>query len=167
MVEQDAATDAGSGMDIDGEGFGGTALQMQRQVQPSAAPEPVAEAVRLQRVVSFEEQEGRQQVGAGGVAVAHGGKVGQRAGLDLGCIGQRLADDALERLDADGVIRKLACHPVSQGVGEVVVLQHGVADAVAHDTIMLDGGDGFLAHLLPDFVRELGLDPFPAQTGLS
>ena len=113
-------------------------------------------------MIALEEQEGGQQVRAGGIAVTHGNQIGQGRGLDLRIGGQRLAQHALQRADADGVVRQLARQPMGQGIGEIVVLQHGVAYAVRHHAVMLHGGHRILAHQVPDLTRGICRQAFAA-----
>jgi len=128
MVEEDAAADARGGMDVGLEHLGRAALQIERKVPLSVAPEPMRQPVRLQRVEALEVEERLDETLAGRVAVEHGGKVGLETQADFG----RCARRALERLQ-------------DQRLRDDVVLQPR-GDAVEHR--------GFEARLVQDRVQE-------------
>ena len=50
MVDKHATPDRHGGMDIDGKNLRHAALQEMRELSPTIAPQPMAEAVPLQRV---------------------------------------------------------------------------------------------------------------------
>ena len=50
MVDKHATPDRYGGMDIDGKDLGHAALQEMRKLSPNMAPQPMADAVPLQRV---------------------------------------------------------------------------------------------------------------------
>ena len=54
--------------------------------------------------------------GQAGVAVAHRRQIGERGFFDTGVRRQGLAYDGFQRLDADRVVRQLACQAVRQAV---------------------------------------------------
>ena len=94
------------------------------QVEAAAFPQEVGEAVRLDGQVALEEQERRQQVGAGRVAVAHSGEVGEGRGFDVRVGREGFADDAFQALDAECVVGEFSGHAMGQGVAEAFMAQY-------------------------------------------
>ena len=62
VVDKHAASDRHGGMDIDCKNFGDAALQEMRKLSPTIAPQPMADAVPLQRVEALIVQKRAQIV---------------------------------------------------------------------------------------------------------
>ena len=57
VVEEDAASDPGGGVDVGLEHLGGAALEVEGEVLPPPVPEPMGEPVRLDRVEALEVED--------------------------------------------------------------------------------------------------------------
>src|SRR5215470_14692959 len=72
MIEEDAAADAGSGVDVGLEHRGRTALQVIGKILAAVLVEPVRETVGLQRVKTLEVKQRVDEAGGRGIAVIDG-----------------------------------------------------------------------------------------------
>ncbi len=165
VIQQQPLPQPGRGMDIHSEDLGHTALQVFGQMHPAALPQPMCEAIGLDGLVALEEQERREKVRAGRIAVAHGGQISQGGGFNAGIGREGLAKNRLQALDAQRIVAQLAGQAVRQRVAEILVAEHGIADDFAHHAVVLHGAHRFLADLRPDFARLSRLRALPAQPG--
>ncbi len=78
VIEHDSRTDSRGGVDVDAERYADLVLEEARECLAVAMPQPVCDAMRLQRVEALEEQERRRNIVARRVA-----RVG-REDVDLG-----------------------------------------------------------------------------------
>ncbi len=87
VVDHDAATDAGSGMDIDAEHFRDAHLHEIGHVAAALLPEPMADPVGLHRLITLEEQDRLDEAQAGRVTVEHGRDIGAGGLAQIGVRG--------------------------------------------------------------------------------
>ena len=162
VIDHDAGTELGGGVDIDREHFGDAALQVVRRMSAVLPPEPVADAIGLQRLIAFEVEERGQQVRAGGVAVADGAQV-DRSGLDdarVVLVG--VGDQAGERHAVDLLVGELAGEAVGEGFPETAVAQQDVVDGARHEAVVGDGGHRIGRDRRPEAVERRGAQPVEA-----
>ena len=76
------AADAGGGMDVDAERLGDAILEVGGQAVSLVAPQPVGDAIGLERVKAFVVQERLGVAAGGGVAGAGGQEIGADRGAD-------------------------------------------------------------------------------------
>ena len=149
VVDHDAAAHAGGGVDVDAKDLGHAHLHEIGHVAPPLAPQPVADAIGLQRLEALEEQDRLQEPVTGRVAVMHGNQIGARRRPQIG-VGRMggvgdFAQDLLAHLARGELQRK----PVGERVFQRGMVQKAGMDQPAEQ--------GFGPH------RRLGLgtDPGP------
>ena len=144
-------------MDVDSVEFGLSRLEEEGQRLAPFTPEPVADAVRLQRKEALEEQEWLQRGARGGIAIQHGLQVALGGGDDggIGLVGllADLADGERVHVWPAGLLREL----VAQRIGEGLMIEHGGVEIAGERRLLLGGLLRVEAQLLPDWRGHAGI----------
>src|ERR1700674_4484080 len=90
MVEEDAAPDAGIGMNVALEDGGGAALQIEREIHAPFAPQPMRQPMRLDGMEALVIKHRLEQAVGGGVAIERGYDVGAKGRADRGLVFERI-----------------------------------------------------------------------------
>ena len=107
VVDQDPPPDPRRRMDVEPEHLRAARLQRQGEVPAPFRPVPVRRPMRLQRLVSLEEQEWGDVVGAGGVAVAHRHQIFGGRFQDRRLARDRVRDQAAQLVGVETVAGEL------------------------------------------------------------
>ena len=92
VVEEDAAPDPGRRMDVGLEHFRRPALEIEREILPVPAPQPMREPVGLDGVEAFEIEHRLERPGAGGIAVHDRADIGPESFAE-----RRIVRESLEK----------------------------------------------------------------------
>ena len=150
-----AASDRHGGMDIDGKDLGNPALQETGEIAPVIAPQPMADAMPLQRVKALVVEE-RRQMGLGRrVAGADGDEVGDGRGDDRRILGHRGAREFAEPVRRQRRLGELAREQRAERRVEAVMTQHRQIEKAAQHRLARRRAPGFGAQRRP----QLGFRP--------
>ena len=96
VVEEDAATDPGRRMNIGLEHLRRPALEIEREILPVLAPQPMREPVGLDGVEAFEVQQRLERPGAGGIAVHDRADIGAESFAERRIVRESLVKGLLD-----------------------------------------------------------------------
>lgn len=108
----------GRRMDVDGEHLGNAALDMACQMPAAHRPEPVGDAVSLQRIESLEIEEWRQHFRVAGIAILDRLQIGHGRAQQAGLVGIGAVNQGEQFVPVDIVIGKLDRQAMRQGMAE-------------------------------------------------
>ncbi len=149
MVDEDAPAEPCGGMDVDGEEFGNAALQVERHRAAALVPQPMRNAVALQRMEAFEIEQ-RLDVGmAGGIAVVIGDDVGPRRLADIGRFRQRFVEQLAKLHRMHFRVPELLRQMIGDRVVQVTVIENGGIKEAGEDRFARGHLLGLGAHALP------------------
>lgn len=152
MVEEDALADAGGRVDVGLEDFGGTALQIEREIAPALVPEPMRQAVGLQGMEALEIEHRLDQPVAGRVTIEHGGDVGAKALGDLAVIRDRLVESLGDQLGRQRRMAEARGDAMGDRRLEARLVHHRREDEAGQRRLGRDRLFGFAAQARPDRV---------------
>ena len=124
MVDHDALTDAGRGMDVDAVDLGRSHLEEIGQIAAPFLPKPMRNAVRLHSLKPLEEQQGLQKTMAGGIPVIGRDDVGTGSKRKLWGRAVGLVTDLAQHLFAHFAIGQLQRNAVAQRPIKRGVVKH-------------------------------------------
>ena len=149
VVDHDAPPDPRRGVDVHPVGVRHAALHEERGELAPVVPEPVGDAVRLEGVVSLEEEEGRKIRLEGRVTVPHGLEIGARAVSDPGVEGVSLVEELAQPLLADHRARELAGEDPREGVLQTLAVEDRRFEELPEGGLALALALRFAPDLLP------------------
>ena len=153
VIQQDALADARRRVNLDREDLRNAVLYRPGERGPPLPPQPVADAVALQRLEPFEEEQRNRVARRRRVALAHGLEVGRRRGGDLGVGGEGLADDFGDGIPAEHGSRELARQHRLQRLLEARGAQERLFEKRRECRLRRRHDFGFPAHPLPQHVN--------------
>ena len=98
MIEEDAATDPGIGMDIALEDCRGAALQAKGEVPAAFTSQPMRKAMGLDGMKAFEVEQRIDEPRRRGVAVEHRHQIGAERVADIGIVAERLIEGLADQV---------------------------------------------------------------------
>jgi hypothetical protein len=153
VVEEDALADPGGRMDIGLKDLGRTALEIEREVALTIGPQPVIQAVGLDRVEALEIEKGLDEALARGIALEDGGDIGLEGLADPRLGRTRAVEGAQDQRQADDVVPESGGDAVEDGGLEARLVEDRVKEEWREHRC---GGIGLL-----------GLTPQPAPEGIA
>ena len=149
VVDHDAPPDPRRRVDVHPVGVRHAALHEERSEVPPVVPEPVGDAVRLEGVVSLEEEEGRKVRLEGRVTVPHGLEIGAGTVSDPGVARVDLVEELAQPLVADHRARELAREDPREGVREPRAVEDRRVEELREGGLALALALRFAPDLLP------------------
>jgi hypothetical protein len=158
VVEEDTLPDPGGRVDVGLEDLGGAALQIESQVAPVPAPEPVRQPVGLQGVEALEVEHRLEQPVAGRIAVEHRDHVGTEAEPDRRIVGDGRVEGLDDQLGRQCGMGQAAGDAMGDRLLEAALVQHIGEDEAGQRRLGGDRRLGLAAQARPDRV-----DPVQAR----
>src|ERR1700733_2473575 len=98
MIEEDAAADPGSGIDVGLEYRRRAALQIPGKILAALLIEPMRQAMGLQGMKTLEVEQGIDETRGRGVAVVHRHQIGTEGVAEIGIVAQRLVKGLADQI---------------------------------------------------------------------
>ena len=157
MVEEDAAADARGGIDVGLEHRRGAALEVIGKILAALQPEPVREAMGLDRVKALEVEQGIDEARGRGIAVVDGDEIGAEGVAEIGIVAQRLVKGLAHQIARErGVIEPVG-DAVDHRIFEAAVMQHRRIDEGRKLGLAMDDVLRFAADPVPDRIKRCEL----------
>ena len=157
VVEQDAAADAGGGVDVHREGLAGDALEIQRQPAAVVLPELVGHAVGRESQEALEKKQRFQRREAGRIALEHRQQIPRRGVDDHRILLENIGHQRLHARARHVFAAKPPGEPGSQGSGKGRSGKDHIVDEVLERGLLRHDPVGLAAQGVPDVaeVRDL------------
>jgi hypothetical protein len=150
IEKQAFVADLGGGMHVNRKQLGDAALQEQRHRLAALAPQPMGDAVTLQRMEAFVEEEGIDIGVAGGIALEHRRQVGAHRRTQARVSGKGIIEHFADGQRAEIFAAQLAGQMIGQRLFQPLMLQDGGMDKPRQGWLSRAHRFGLLAQAAPD-----------------
>ncbi len=158
MIEEDAASDPGSRVNIGLEDFRGTALQIEREVLTPLRPEPMGEPVGLNGVEALEIEQGLKGAGHDRISVEHGADIRPEGIADGRVLIHGLVEDLLNDVGRYRGMAQARGNPVNHRRFEARLVQDRAENEAAQSGLAVHNGFGLGPQAIPQRIDLSGYE---------